>query len=366
MDSTGGSQTSLERCGAFPDFERVFRGESYEGASADKLLGAIEAYFTAHKFYHIAGDTTSASASLVKCGKILCGGLSSGGGGVVVGEVARVVGQISDGSEKTSLGLETPGVDCGTSSVVGGSSLGDGSVSVGQPDGTFVSEKTLANRASRIKAKARKQRKKQRQAGGVVNSAPVTRSFFQTCDDDVKKNLVKSRAKRLIRENELKELEAERKLAVLKANEVDAEVKRHRTQVLAATERNMVAIERAYGMLAATGNMTDENASRVRTVVSGTPTLSSGSISPNSSVSEAEVRKMQKDILDSEARVKQLEAMLRNVGVSPHPLTHAQAAKSVWTENTENFNLLDAAYPEGYVVDKIGMEDTDKFRPIIY
>jgi len=95
-------------------------------------------------------------------------------------------------------------------------------------------------------------------------------------------------------ENKLAELRAVREVEVMNASDVRDEVRRRRAQVTAATERNLVSIEMAHGSLKSNGDASEEDSSRINTVFS----VGSGSISPNSSVSEAEVRKLQKDFED--------------------------------------------------------------------
>jgi len=76
------------------------------------------------------------------------------------------------------------------------------------------------------------------------------------------------------------------------------------TGVLRRTETNKVAVEKAFGTLARTGN--------VPSMVGGSAeTVQSGSISPNSSVSEAEVRALQKGFADLKASNESLENRMR-------------------------------------------------------
>jgi len=95
-------------------------------------------------------------------------------------------------------------------------------------------------------------------------------------------------------ENKLAELRAIREVEVLGALDVRDEVRKKRAQVTAATEKNLVSIEVAHGSLVKSGNASEDDSSRINTVFS----VGSGSISPNSSISEAEVRKLQKDFED--------------------------------------------------------------------
>jgi len=111
--------------------------------------------------------------------------------------------------------------------------------------------------------------------------------------------LKKSRAAALQARNEL-EVEraklqverAKRELQVLKDVDVSGETKRYATRVRADIERSMVSIEKTHALLRRTDNLPGESCGFAETVVSG------GSISPNSSISEAEVRQVQKDNAD--------------------------------------------------------------------
>jgi len=164
---------------------------------------------------------------------------------------------------------------------------------------------------------------------------------------------------------------ARRQLEVLKANDVDQEVKRYRTKVSAATEKNMVSIEKTHAMLSATGNVPGAFHGSAETVVSGEPGLTDGSISPNSSASMAEFRACQKNLLDSQKSLldsqseiadlkRKMQLMSERFGF---PMQHADYIdKRTWTDNEENDLILGDMYPDGYGMNTMFMPE-GKFRP---
>jgi len=165
-------------------------------------------------------------------------------------------------------------------------------------------------------------------------------------------------------ENELAAERARRQLEVLKANDVDQEVKRYRTKVSAATEKNMVSIERTHAMLSATGNVPGAFHGSAETVVSGEPGLTDGSISPNSSASMAEFRACQKNLLDAQSEnadlKRKMQLMSERFGF---PMQHADYIdKRTWTDNEENDLILGDMYPDGYGMNTMFMPE-GKFRP---
>jgi len=148
------------------------------------------------------------------------------------------------------------------------------------------------------------------------------RGMFASCAADVRRQLVETRARRLIKENELaavvseqklkqqavtsvlRQKQEERKLALFEAQDVEGLKKMQETNVLRRTETNKVAVEKAFCSLAGSGN--------VPSLVGGhASTVKSGSISPNSSVSEAEVRALQKGFADLRADKESLEKKMR-------------------------------------------------------
>jgi len=172
-------------------------------------------------------------------------------------------------------------------------------------------------------------------------------------------------------ENELAAERARRQLEVLKANDIDQEVKRYRTKVSAATEKNMVSIEKTHAMLSATGNIPGVFHGSAETVVSGEPGLTDGSISPNSSASMAEFRACQKNLLDSQKSLldsqnenadlkRKMQLMSERFGF---PMQHADYIdKRTWTDNEENDLILGDMYPDGYGMNTMFMPE-GKFRP---
>jgi len=170
-----------------------------------------------------------------------------------------------------------------------------------------------------------------------AGSGETRRGYFADCGVEVQRKLKESRARMMIAENNRVAEKAERQLAVYRANDVTDEAKRYGTGVRAALERSMVSIERTHGMLVATGNVPGERGGSAETV------LSSGSISPNSSVSEAEVRKMQKDLLDLQAINAKFE---ERFGIKSEMLDCMD--KELWTDNSANDKLLDELCPDGY------------------
>jgi len=152
-------------------------------------------------------------------------------------------------------------------------------------------------------------------SSGVSDSSSY-RGAFSTCTEEVRRRLASTRAERLIEENKLVAAVSAQKLkqqtevlamqaaevklrtakalqrhALVEAQDVEKMKKMHETRVLRQTETNKVAVEKAFASLAGSGN--------VPSLVGGhAVTVRSGSISPNSSASEAEVRKVQKDLAD--------------------------------------------------------------------
>jgi len=165
-------------------------------------------------------------------------------------------------------------------------------------------------------------------------------------------------------ENELATERARRQLEVLKANDVDQEVKRYRTKVSAATEKNMVSIEKTHAMLQATGNVPGAFHGSAETVVSGEPGLTDGSISPNSSASMAEFRACQKNLLDSQSEIADLKRKMQLMSERfGFPMQHADYIdKRTWTDNEENDAILGDMYPDGYGMNTMFMPE-GKFRP---
>jgi len=278
-------------------------------------------------------------------------GSLSGSGGVVD---ASGAGYRSGNAAGTGSGVES--VDsCGLS---GGSVTSPEQVPVSgfESCGVNVSSQfvevganTLRNRATR---KLRSERKKQRKGSGFDWRVRGSSELNKTLEDKWKV------------ENELATERARRQLEVLKANDVEQEVKRYRTKVSAATEKNMVSIEKTHAMLSATGNIPGVFHGSAETVVSGEPGLTDGSISPNSSASMAEFRACQKSLLDSQSEnadlKRKMQLMSERFGF---PMQHADYIdKRTWTDNEENDLILGDMYPDGYGMNTMFMPE-GKFRP---
>jgi len=191
--------------------------------------------------------------------------------------------------------------------------------------------------------------------------------------DDLKKGGVKSGKTDLQRsseskwqaQNKLAALKAEREIAILEATDLDEEKRKRRAQICAATERNLVSIEKFHSDLRKSGNTSSDDDTRVNTIFSA----SAGSISPNSSISEADVRRAKKEMEDAIAREKKeksdkekLAAALIRMGQNPEAIIGYGTAevdldaKTEWTVDSkgritdDNEAILDVVYPDGYMV----------------
>jgi len=206
------------------------------------------------------------------------------------------------------------------------------STSVIPPSG--VGKHWARNRQWREEKTKKKMRRKSRKSealasenwrttSGSAVSNDSGRGFFSGCSEDVRRQLIETRAARLIEENKvavatcvqkleqqslvddmkvaeatmrvaqagLRTAKAVQQKALLEASDLEKLKKMQETRVLRQTETNKVAVEKAFASLASSGN--------VPSLVGGhAVTIRSGSISPNSSASEAEVRKVQKDLAD--------------------------------------------------------------------
>jgi len=165
-------------------------------------------------------------------------------------------------------------------------------------------------------------------------------------------------------ENALAVLRAERKLQVLRANDVEDEVRRYRTRTCAATERAMVNIEKMHGQLRVSGNVVDGVGS-AETILSegGVPSLSSGTISPGSSASQAEFRAVQKEALDLSEKNGRYERAFSCMGLTLEEFELKD--KSQWSYGTRNEEILDGMYPDGFAYET-DCCDEGKFRPVAY
>jgi len=186
--------------------------------------------------------------------------------------------------------------------------------------------------------------------GGVVQTGPVSVE---------KTDLQKSSELKWRTQNELAALKAEREIAILKATDLEEEKRKRRAQICASTERNLVSIEKFHSDLRKSGNTSSDDDTRVNTVLSA----NAGSISPSSSVSEADVRKAKKDLEDAIAEKNKLAAALTRMGHSPEAIIgygNAEVGdldeKTEWTVDSkgritdDNEAILDVIYPDGYMV----------------
>jgi len=173
--------------------------------------------------------------------------------------------------------------------------------------GVGVSAKTLVNRERR---RQKRDKKKARQAGMKRDD---WRKKVEA--EEGKSSLQLSLEAKWRAQNELEVARAKRQLEVLGAKDVEQEKRMQHSRMVKATESNLVAVEKAHNSLKQTGNVPGFVPGTAETVVSGVPTLSTGSISPNSSVSEAEVRKLMKDFEDVKLENKRLTEVNRSYGI---------------------------------------------------
>jgi len=225
------------------------------------------------------------------------------------------------------------------------------------------------------------------ESGGVRLSGNVTEGFdvkqtgwfaargaFAECSPGVRRQLAESRAKALQKKNELEVLKCQREIEVVGGLDVVDEQKKRRTAVVAATEGNMVRIEKVHAKLRATGNSTEDMDSRVqsvlsdggRTVSSGdlgaTPILSVGSssISPDSSASMQDFRACQKKNLDQEKEIKDLKLAFEKLGI---PLNVAlNFDKETFTDNTEGNQLFEELDNGGGAIHFVKRGEVIKFK----
>jgi len=150
--------------------------------------------------------------------------------------------------------------------------------------------------------------------------AALHKGYFSECSEETQRGLRESRAKMLMAKNEALEAKAKmdaiRAKAAVKSRNVEqlAELNRLRTEA-----KLKVAMESKFGK--------DFESGFAETIVEnglegvcGTPSLSNGSVSPDSSISVAEVKKMERAIqkLTEEVRAVKLENdVLRKKGFEP-------------------------------------------------
>jgi len=278
-------------------------------------------------------------------------GQSDGVGGVDggAGDRAESVGQGIEKGAGVGLGSVDcsgfPGVVLKDLDSVDSSSVGDAELSEEKPRLT----KTEVNRARRVKAKARKARKMERQSKALQSvdwNADKTRSFsrahvcvekgkkeesrgyFSSCAEDVKKKLVETRARRLTVENELKVKEMELKMSTMELQR-ESRLNERRFE----NERMKVEIE-------VRKNIEQLPGGTVETVVS------SGSISPNSSISLAAENKLRKDLADANKKIAELTSGTTACGSGVGGVVLSPVERELRLANfeLESIRLKDRAY----------------------
>jgi len=208
--------------------------------------------------------------------------------------------------------------------------------------------KTEENRARRVKAKARKARKMERQNKALQSvdwnadktrfsrahvcvekgKKEESRSFFSSCAEDVKKKLVETRARRLTVENELKVKEMELKMSTMELQR-ESRLNERRFE----NERMKVEIE-------VRKNIEQLPGGTVETVVS------SGSVSPNSSISLAAENKLRKDLADANKKIAELTSgtTVCGSGVGGVVLSPVERELRLANFELESIRLKDRAY----------------------
>jgi len=222
--------------------------------------------------------------------------------------------------------------DC--SGVVGGGADDDRPRCVECPSGVVRGKNYAKNRRRRGKARSR----------GTSGCPTAT----------VKDELRASLEEKWKAENALAVLKAKRQAALIGSRDLEQEKKADRTRLQKRVERDMVAIEKTHASLKATGNVPGvPPVGYAETIVDSVPGLSSGgcSISPSSSVSEAEVHRMRKELEDYKVALRDKEVLLAKVaqrcGIEPEFIDEYD--KRTWTDTHENGVILDAMYPDGFV-----------------
>jgi len=163
-----------------------------------------------------------------------------------------------------------------------------------------VSAKTEWNRLRRKARKARKERRKAMASGSYRSDVGSHVGFFSGCDEVVKNNLVATRAARLIAENEVKTREMVDRMACMdlrdKCRIREREFENDRVKLEIVTRKNS---EKASGFL--------------ETVVS------SGTVSPNSSISVAEENRLRKALADANDKLSKVSTAVNSVGKRDTP-----------------------------------------------
>jgi hypothetical protein len=209
--------------------------------------------------------------------------------------------------------------------------------------------------------------RKQEARGAVAEAARTNYGFFSGVPEEAL--LRSSRARRLIAENNLAEEKAKVAAEVLAAVDVNDKIRSERARLVQITEKHLVSASRSHAALSANGDGFVEGR-RVETLV-GSAAASSGllsSISPSSSVSEAEVRALFKRLADVEHKLVEKERALRVANVRLGLDPEGEKEKDEWTvgDNGELVaaSLIDEAMPDGYaMLDIYGVSDKVRLIP---
>jgi len=177
--------------------------------------------------------------------------------------------------------------------------------------------------------------------------------FFSSCDGDVQKKLVETRARRLTVENELRVLEMEQKMEVMRLQKESRLVERK-----FENDRMKVEIE-------AKKRISELPGGTVETVVS------SGSISPNSSISLAAENKLRKDLAEANDKLAKLTAgsTVCGSGVSGSVLSPAERELRLANFELESIRLKERAYADYTFTDddyKVSLQSLrDEFSDVL-
>jgi len=337
-------------------FERVFSDPVCKGSD---FYAAVRAYYTAVGLVRTGGVQSVHGLEHLHVVAGSDGGITydSGSYGDHAGGFVRQyrLGQGASGGSGYSSSDNSSEVARGESLAtgvvsVGGSSanlVGDHDLVVDEVDCSVkksdVSDRTLLNRARREKAKFRKLRKKERQGAGVrskdwnadkvrksegfvQNGSP--RGYFSSCGEEVRNKLVETRARRLTVENELRVAEMEQKMRVMCLQKESRLIERQ-----FENDRMKVEIE-------AKKRIGELPGGTVETVVS------SGSISPNSSISLAAENRLRKDLADANEKIAKLTSGTTVCGSGANGVVLSPMERELRLANfeLESIRLKDRAY----------------------
>jgi len=330
LSSDGGSFVSG---GGGLDFAEGGSGRVRQGLGGSGGEGSSDSECTLLGSVSVVGDAGSLDSA--GCGNLQeCPGLCGPTGGISSVEAGLLCSGGGSGDTRSGSGAGRGGVGA----VV---------VTEGECAGVGRGANWERNRASREKKKKAKVRK---QTAVVDAGVPEWRRKAVSVKTDLQVSLeAKWKA-----ENELAVAKAQRQMALLDSRDLEQEKKVQRTALQKRVEQNMVAIENTHATLRATGNVPGvPPVGFAETVVDSVPGLSSGgcSISPSSSVSEAEVRRLCKELEDCKVALRESQVLLAKVsercGIEPEFIDEYD--KRTWTDNRENGVILDAMYPGGFV-----------------